>query len=151
MLDLLTDDMLIERLMEKIKHSAHINLTTAHKLIQFGMEYAGHKHLHLAIAIVDAGGHLLAFARMDEAALIAIDTAINKAKTAVYLKAPSAQLANFSSQTALSVSATNKFTALQGGVPLLHQGRMVGAVGVSGADGESDNRTAEMITAAFAG
>ncbi|WP_165008444.1 GlcG/HbpS family heme-binding protein [Neisseria yangbaofengii] len=137
--------------MEKITHSAHINLATAHKLIQFGMEYAEHKHLHLAIAIVDAGGHLLAFARMDEAALISIDTAVNKAKTAVYLKAPSKQLADFSGQTAPRIFPADKLTARQGGMPLLHQGRMVGAVGVSGADGESDNRTAEMIAAAFAG
>lgn len=137
--------------MDKITHSAHINLATAHKLIQFGMEYAEHKHLRIAIAIVDAGGHLLAFARMDEAALITIDTAINKAQTAVYLKAPSTQLANFNGQTTSSLVKTDKLTAQQGGVPLLHHGHMVGAVGVSGADGESDNRTAEMIAAAFAG
>lgn len=147
----MTDDSLTQKLMEKITHSAHINLATAHKLIQFGMEYAEHKHLRIAIAIVNAGGHLLAFARMDKAALITIDTAINKAKTAVYLKAPSTQLANFSGQMTSSLVKTDKLIAQQGGVPLLHHGHMVGAVGVSGADGESDNRTAEMIAAAFAG
>lgn len=135
--------------MQKTQSHHDITLEAAQQLLQVGLEYAAQKHFHLAIAIVNSSGHLITFARMNDAALVTTDVACGKAKTAAYLKAPSKLFEDFVNQGTPSMLATPNILPLQGGVPLVHDGQIVGAVGVSGADGENDNRTAEWIAAAF--
>lgn len=139
-----------ETFMEKTKISADITLQAAQKLLQFGLEYAEQKKLRLAIAIVDRSGLPVLFARMDDAALITVETALGKAKTAAYLQAPSRLFENLANKGISSVLALPGMLPLQGGVPLVYQDQVVGAVGVSGAQGDGDHRAAEIIASAFA-
>ncbi|WP_455647908.1 GlcG/HbpS family heme-binding protein [Lonepinella koalarum] len=127
-----------------IQH-ADISLAQAQKLVQFGIEQAQAQSVNVVIAIVDRSGHLLHLSRMDEAGLVSIDVAIGKARTAAYIKAPSKKFEDFISNGSNSILATPNILPLQGGIPLVIDGQIVGAVGVSGAAGETDNAIAQAI------
>lgn len=105
------------------------------------------------VAIVDEGGNLIAFHRMDEARIAGIDIAINKAWTAVAMKMPTSNLA----QAALpngptyGINTTNhgRLVILGGGIPLAKNGKIVGGVGVSGASSAQDIDVAGAAVRAF--
>jgi glc operon protein GlcG len=109
------------------------------------------------IAVVDDGGHLLAFARMDGARPASAATAITKAVTAATLrqatgplppgKAPDVLL-NLSLQNAAAAGG-GKITTLRGGVPITIDGQVIGAVGVGGGTGEQDAEIAGAGVAAL--
>ncbi len=99
------------------------------------------------IAIVDAGGNLKAFARMDGACLGCIDIAIRKARTARFFDRPSEELGKLSqpggSLYAIEHSNGGLIT-FPGGVPLKDtQGNILGAIGVSGDTVENDRLVAQ--------
>jgi glc operon protein GlcG len=89
-----------------------------------------------AIAIVDSGGALVAFARLDGSFPAASDVSIGKARTAARFRKPTRVFEDTVNQGRISmttVPAVTGFTPLQGGVPLVIGGDVVGAIGVSGA------------------
>lgn len=109
----------------------------------------GHK---MNIAVVDDGGHLLAFARMDGARPASVATATTKAVTAATYRQPTGPvpgkpgaepdpLLNLSLQNAAQASG-GKITTLLGGVPIVVDGQVIGAVGVGGGSGEQDAEVA---------
>lgn len=89
------------------------------------------------VAVVDAGGHLLAFARMDGAKFHAQRSATQKAVTAASTRnATGGAPQDFGVN--LSLATGGMTTNLKGGLPLMHDGRCVGAVGVGSGTGEQD-------------
>ncbi|MBK8096988.1 MAG: heme-binding protein [Planctomycetes bacterium] len=86
-----------------------------------------------AIAVVDAGGHLLAFERLDSTFAKAAEVSIGKARTAALFQKPTRVFENAINQGRTAMAALADITPLQGGVPILIGGQFVGAVGVSGA------------------
>jgi uncharacterized protein GlcG (DUF336 family) len=92
----------------------------------------------VAIAVVDDAGHLIVFHRMDNAKLVAIDIAMRKARTAVYFQGPTKALEEEVSGGRTALLPIDGLMPLEGGVPLMVDGRMVGAVGVSGVAGHQD-------------
>lgn len=89
-----------------------------------------------AIAIVDAGGHLVLLERLDGTFAAAPEISQGKARTAALFKRPTRdfeQIVNDGRTTMVGLSAIVGFTPLQGGVPLIIDGQVVGAIGVSGA------------------
>jgi len=97
----------------------------------------------VAIAIVDGGGHLVMFRRMDGVATVIGDVAIRKAQTSAAAMAPSGATANWPASLGL--------LGVRGGVPILVGGRVVGAIGVSGVASENDERIAAAGAAAVRG
>jgi glc operon protein GlcG len=107
--------------------------------------------LKVNIAVVDDGGHLIAFERMDGARPASGYTAITKATSAATMRQPSGPLPagvanpdphlNISLQHAAAASG-GKITTLLGGVPLAVDGQVIGALGVGGATGEQDAQIA---------
>jgi glc operon protein GlcG len=102
--------------------------------------------LNVNIAVVDDGGHLITFTRMEGARPASIATAITKATTAATLRQPTGPLPagaapdvllNLSLQNAAAASG-GKITTLYGGVPIVVEGQVVGAVGVGGGTGDQD-------------
>ncbi len=87
-----------------------------------------------AIAVVDSQGELLAFLRTDGCKLPSITIAINKAFTAAREQRPSKEIGNSSreKQWPMTNFGDPRYTAWGGGVPIVYQGQVVGAVGVSG-------------------
>lgn len=85
-----------------------------------------------AIAIVDNGGNLVYLERLDGTFPAAAEVAMRKANTAAIFKAPSAKLEN-SINSGRQALITVGHTFLQGGIPILVDGQVIGAIGVSGA------------------
>ena len=85
------------------------------------------------IAVVDDGGNLMALARLDGTFAAGANISIGKARTAVLFKKPTKVFEDIIKNGRTSMVALNDFTPLQGGVPVIIDGQIVGAVGVSGA------------------
>ncbi len=109
------------------------------------------------IAVVDDGGHLLAFARMDGARPASGYTALTKAATAATFRQETGTLPpkgepdvllNLSLQNAAQASG-GKLTTLKGGVPVVVEGQVIGAVGVGGGSGDQDAEVAKAGVAAL--
>ncbi|MGE5323591.1 MAG: bifunctional GlcG/HbpS family heme-binding protein/cupin domain-containing protein [Actinomycetota bacterium] len=85
------------------------------------------------IAVVDDGGNLMALARLDGTFAAGANISIGKARTAALFKKPTKVFEDVIKNGRTSMVALNDFTPLQGGVPIMIDGQLVGAVGVSGA------------------
>lgn len=103
-----------------------------------------------SIAIVDAGGHTLYLERLDGTFAAAADVSIGKARTAVNFQKPTRSLEeaiNKGRPALLPVGEVTWFTPLQGGVPLIVDGRVVGGIGVSGALSQQQDEEVAMAGA----
>lgn len=95
------------------------------------------------VAVVDAGGLLLAFQRLDGAPPGCVQAAIGKARTSALYHAPSLKFMQRMQQGETTVLAIPQAVALGGGYPLSLHGEVVGAVGVSTPKQELDNSASE--------
>ena len=87
-----------------------------------------------AIAVVDDGGHLLYFVRLDGTFTASPNISIGKAKTAALFKKPTKDFEDIINKGRFAMTALPPdFTPLQGGVPIKHGDQIIGAIGVSGA------------------
>ncbi|WP_243831798.1 heme-binding protein [Naumannella halotolerans] len=105
------------------------------------------------IAVVDAGGNLVAHVRMDGAWLGSIDISINKAFTARAFDTATKDLGDLAQpgEQFYGIHASNdsRVMIFAGGIPLERDGQVVGAVGVSGGTGDQDQAVAEAAASAF--
>lgn len=86
-----------------------------------------------SIAIVDEGGHLLHFVRLDGSFAASANVAIGKARTSATFRKPTKDFEDVINKGRFTMTALPDFTPLQGGVPIVHDGHVIGAIGVSGA------------------
>lgn len=128
-----------------IKSSYELTLVATQQIIQKGIEIALEKKLNLAIAVTDKSGLLINFVRMDSASLVTIDVAIKKAKSAAYLNAPSKLFEDFVNEGLTSMLSTPNILPLQGGMPIYYEDNLIGAIGISGSDGDTDQLIADIL------
>lgn len=100
------------------------------------------------IAIVDGGAHLLAFIRMDGAKLSSVEVALTKARAAALRWGPTGPSSaagepNVILSLGLSLATEGKLTAIRGGLPLVVDGQVVGAIGVSAGSEDEDVAVAQ--------
>ena len=130
-----------------------VSLEDARRVIAAGEESANELGQPQNIAVVDAGGNLVAHVRMDGAWIGSVDIAINKAFTARAFDLATADLAADSQPGVqfygIQESNKGRVVIFAGGIPLKRDGEVVGAVGVSGGDGDQDTAVAEAAAAAF--
>jgi uncharacterized protein GlcG (DUF336 family) len=132
-----------------------ITLNDARNVIAAAEKKAAEIGQPMNIAVVDAGGNLVAHARMDGAWIGSIDISINKAFTsrafdiATKDLAPNAQPGG--QFYGIHVSNGGRVMIFAGGIPLKRDGKVVGAIGVSGGSGAQDQAVAEAGAAAFSG
>lgn len=109
--------------------------------------------VQMVISAVDDGGNLVATHRMDDAWLASVDIAQNKAWTSVALKMSTADLEEATVPTAelwgLNTTNQGKIVVFGGGIPLKIDGKIVGAVGVSGGAVPQDVQVAEAAVEHF--
>jgi glc operon protein GlcG len=103
----------------------------------------------VAIAIVDEAGELVAFHKIDETQAGSIDIAIGKARTAARMKRPTKALEDAVAGGRTVFLAVDGLVPLEGGVPITVEGRVVGAVGVSGVTSQQDAQVAQAGIAAL--
>ncbi|MFN0263177.1 GlcG/HbpS family heme-binding protein [Tepidamorphus sp. 3E244] len=89
------------------------------------------------ITIVDDGGNLLAYVRMDGARLLSRETSLSKAITAASHSQPTSRL-NPADEVKLSLAGGQRLTNLEGGLPIIFDGVCVGGIGVGSGTGEQD-------------
>lgn len=121
----------------------------AQAVLQAARESAQQRKAPSAIAVVDPGGDLLAFQRMDGVRPASVDLAIQKARTAARLRRPTMEIED-SINHGRTAFVTAQIMALQGGVPVRVNGEVVGAVGVAGLSKETDTEIARTAAAALA-
>lgn len=94
------------------------------------------------IAVVDAGGNVLAFARVEGAAVLAFEPAIAKAQTSASLGIPTGGIP-FEFGANLATASKGSISNLGGGFPIIHDGEVLGAIGVGSGSTEQDISVAE--------
>ncbi|SFM26286.1 Uncharacterized conserved protein GlcG, DUF336 family [Bradyrhizobium sp. NFR13] len=100
------------------------------------------------ITIVDDGGNLMAYVRMDGAKLLSRETSMSKAITAASHRQPTSRL-NPADEIKLAIAGGGRLTNLEGGLPIMIDGQCVGAVGVGSGTGAQDVEVARAALAAI--
>jgi glc operon protein GlcG len=108
----------------------------------------------MIIAVVDDGGYLMAFARMDGAKISSVDIAIAKAISAAIRRQPTGPVfrgeeVNVLASLSLAIGSGARQISLRGGLPLMANGECVGAIGVSAGNEEQDAEVARAGVAAL--
>jgi uncharacterized protein GlcG (DUF336 family) len=135
---------------------ASITLAAAQQALAAGIAEAERIGVAVSVAVVDAGGVLRAFARMDGAEIAGEVLAVDKAYTAVAHRTPTAQLGALAQPGGelfgLESNGRGRYVMFGGGLPVADgDGNVVGAVGVSGAAVDQDVACAEAALAALTG
>lgn len=124
-----------------------MKLKIAQEMLKVAEKKAEEMGVPMVISVVDDGGNLVASQRMDDALLISIDISINKAWTAAALKLPTDVLATVASPGGelYGINTTNNSRVVMfgGGIPLKADGKIIGAIGVSGGSVTQDIEVAE--------
>jgi uncharacterized protein GlcG (DUF336 family) len=120
-----------------------LTLDLARRLIEAAEAEAREQGLALAFAVVDAGGHVVAVARMDEADWITPEVALGKAWTAAAYRSPSAAQGDKAKDLvafagSISTATHGRYTPQIGGLPVEVDGKAAGGMGASGASGQED-------------
>lgn len=97
----------------------------------------------VSIAIVDDGGNLLYLQRLDDAPVSSVTVSQEKARTAFLFKRPTKAIEDTIAGGRLAMLALPGATPIQGGLPLLYEGRVIGAIGVSGVQSWQDEQVAQ--------
>ncbi len=123
-----------------------VDLARAQRMIAAVHAEAGRRSLLVSAAVVDAGGHLIAFGRMDGAEIAGPVLAVDKAYTAVANRIATSELAALAAPGGelygLHANGGGRFVTFGGGVPIVADGVVVGGVGVSGASAAEDESCA---------
>jgi len=119
-----------------------LTLEAAKKLAAAAEEEAVKNKWNMVIAIVDDGGSLLYLQRLDGTQTGSIDVALQKAKTAVHFKRPSKALEDAVTGGRTVVLALGAMP-IEGGLPLMVDDKLIGAIGVSGATAQQDGQVAK--------
>ena len=130
-----------------------LTLKDAQRVIMAAEKKAQEIGQPMNIAVVDEGGNLKAHARMDNAWIGSIDISINKAFTSRAFDIETKELAKHSQSGGqffgIHVSNHGRIMIFAGGMPLKKDGKVVGAIGVSGGSGDQDHAVAEAGAQAF--
>lgn len=120
---------------------------TAQQLVEYAVKAGEKQHLTISAAIVDSGGHLLAFLRSDKAFIGSIEAAVDKARTAVYFRRETVVMQQGLEQGKISYLALKDVLPLEGGIPLYSKSTVIGALGISGATSAQDGELAHTAIA----
>lgn len=124
-----------------------ISLQQAQQYINKALSIAQENGQNIAVAIVDCHGELISYAKMDGTALQAGLLAQNKAYTAARDRQPSGNLGAWAKETGKDMGywTDSKFTGIAGGVPIVVNDAVVGAIGVSGLAEFDDEKLANSV------
>jgi glc operon protein GlcG len=123
-----------------------ITLENAKKVVALALAEARKNNWTMAAAIVDAGGNLVYFEKMDNTLIGSVNISIEKARSAVLFKRPTKAFedALASGGGGLIVLGVHGAVVLEGGIPLLIDDNIVGAIGISGETPQQDGQCAKV-------
>jgi glc operon protein GlcG len=129
-----------------VKHV--ITLNVAKKIAAAAEAEANRRHLTAVIVVVDDGGHPLLLHRLDNTQVASVEVGIGKARTAAIFRRPSKDFEDQIKEGRVAALALPGATPLQGGVPITFEGKVIGAIGVSGESPQEDEDVAKAGAAA---
>jgi glc operon protein GlcG len=109
-----------------------LTLDAAKKIAAAAEADAKSKGARVVIAVVDDGGALLLLERLDDTQVASVDVGIGKARTAAIFRRPSKVFEDQIKDGRVAALALTGATPLQGGIPIIVEGKVIGAIGVSG-------------------
>ncbi|MCW8887160.1 MAG: heme-binding protein [Motiliproteus sp.] len=117
-----------------------LNAVAANRLVNRAIARAEQLSVNICVAVVDTGGQLMAFRRMDNAFAGSVDVAIAKARTSVLFPLPTEDFGELVREQKLTgMELTNQgLIGFAGGMPMKIEEELLGAVGISGASAEQD-------------
>ena len=120
-----------------------LTLADCEKIAAAALAEAKRNNWMVAVAIVDDGGHLLHFVRMDGASPASAAISVEKARTAAMTRRTSGMWEERIKQGRTAMLKMPGILPVQGGVPIIAEASCVGAVGVSGVQSHEDERIAQ--------
>lgn len=120
-----------------------LSLQAARTMAAAAEAEARENNWNVAIAIVDAAGELILFHRLDQTQPASLDIAIGKARTAARFRRPTKVLEDAVAGGRTVLLAVDDVVPLEGGLPIVVDGRVIGAVGVSGVTSQQDAQVAQ--------
>ncbi len=130
------------------RNNVRLTLEGARRILAAAENKARDLKVPMNIAVVDEGGHLLAFARMDGAKLSSIEVALTKARSSALRRAPTAPTLSGGEPSlvlslGLPLATDGKLTCIRGGLPLFADEQCVGGIGVSAGTEDEDVNVAQ--------
>jgi glc operon protein GlcG len=132
----------------QIVNKKSLTMEGANQVIAAAIAEAKTRHTTGVIAVVDQGGNLMALSRIDGTFAAGANISIGKARTAVLFQKPTKVFEDVINKGRTAMTTLNDFTPLQGGVPIMVDGELVGGVGVSGASSAQEDEQLAMAAAA---
>ena len=120
-----------------------LTLALAKRIAAAAEEAANKNNWNMFIAIVDDGGNLMYLQRMDDSQLASLDVSIAKARCALLFKRPTKAMEDAVSGGRTVVMTLPNAVPVEGGLPLMAYGKIVGAIGISGATSPQDGIVAK--------
>ena len=130
---------------QTMSYGPNINIETAKKIAAPAIAEARKNNWNMAIAIVDTGGDLVYFEKMDDTQIGSVQVAQSKARSAARFKRPTKafQDALAAGGEGLRILALDGAIPVEGGIPLTSGGKIVGAIGASGGTSQQDGVVAQ--------
>lgn len=133
-----------------MKTKAYLTLHDAEVLLDNTYQLALERNLKVSIAVVDDTGHLLCMKRMDGASPMTANLCVEKAKCSAVSRRPSKLFEDLIKNGQMGFLTMDTFAGmLEGGEPILYDGQLIGAVGVSGAKSSEDAEIAQQAITQF--
>jgi glc operon protein GlcG len=125
-------------------YGAPVSVDAAKKAAAAALAEAVKNHWTMAVAVVDPNGTLIYYEKMDNTQVGSADVAIEKARSAALFKRPTKALQDALAQggAGLRILALKGAVPVEGGIPLVADGKIVGAIGVSGDSSDHDGQCA---------
>ena len=127
-----------------------LTLKAAKKIAAAAEVKAQKRSATVVIVVVDDGGHLLLLERLDDTQVASVEVGIGKARTAAIFRRPSKVFEDQIRDGRVAALALAGATPLQGGIPIMFEGKVIGAIGVSGNTPQEDEDIAKVGAASAA-
>jgi glc operon protein GlcG len=143
------DYYVVPLLENRMRTKTSLTLADAKKILATCEAKAAESKWAVAISVVDEGGFLIGFARMDGAPAISAEVSMGKARTSALTGRPSKFFEDMVKQRPAFISFPAGYL-IQGGVPVIHGNECIGAIGVSGVQSHQDEEVAQAGAGALA-
>ena len=136
------------------KNSPKLTYEGAQTILEAAAKKASQMHLPICAAVVDEGGHLLAFARIDDAKPSSVRVSLTKAVSAATRRAPTGPMPGAENVSVLlslgmPLASGGSLTCIRGGLPIVWEGAVVGGIGISAGTEAQDEEVARAGLAAL--
>ena len=139
-----------EQFMSETQSTLKLTYQGAQKILNAAVAAASKMGVPQCISVVDQGGHMIAFARMDGAFSMSLETSLRKAQTAACYGVPSGDI-EAGIDIKLAIGTDGKRINLPGGLPVIVDGKLIGGIGVGSGTGAQDFVVAKAGIAAING